>query len=310
MTRGMRLFFALILGICAAAVGAHGWFGQPERDSWPFSPAYFQPNNPPRLRLFPPNGAEKDVALPDSLPANLRGIVFGSDGKTLYLQKAEPLNRSAGIYQMGFEPVRESLIPGSMGMGEVWCLAVSQPTGMIVVAGWSWTAMKGGVFEIDPNTATRRPLPIDAASGCGGDGGVLSPDGKRAIIKDGSQLALRALNKGTTSKIKGTNMDMQTAWSPDGRWIAAVGKGSITLIDGDDLEHSRGLGGSGDGGFVWSPDSKHLLLRTKSASCTLSLYGESLEVVDVETGKRDFVRSSHCTITAGTLGWVGRSVVQ
>jgi hypothetical protein len=76
------------------------------------------------------------------------------------------------------------------------------------------------------------------------------------------------------------------------------------------MDRYKNLGSSGDGPLVWSPDSKYLLLRRSSLSCAASVYGESLEIVDVKAGKREIVKSSHCSITAGTIGWLDSGVVQ
>jgi WD40 repeat protein len=221
-----------------------------------------------------------------------------------------PLNRSAGIYKIEFKPSRFSVVPGSIGTGEVWCLAVSSVSGRITLSGKSWALDSTGVFEIDPAAATSMVLAPGTASGCGGKGGFMSPDGKRAITNDAKQLRLVVLRTGASTAIKGTSADTQSVWSPDGRWIATVRGGRIGLIDADDPTRSRGLGRSGDGPLVWSPDSRYLLLRTSPLSCALTVYGESLEVVDVETGGRNEVKSSHCTITAGTLGWLDRRFVR
>lgn len=303
-------FSLTVLTVTAAALGAADWFWQPAAADSSFCPAYFQPGNPPRLRLFPIDGSEETVSLPARLPVNTRAIAFSADGEALYAQTTNPLDRSAGIYKIEFQPARESVLPGSIGMGEVWCLAVSQSPGRITVAGWSWSQNSSGIFEIDPASAAVRALPAGSASACGGGGGVMSPDGKRTVTPSGKQLGLVDIKTGAVTLIKGTNTDMQSAWSPDGRWIAGVRDGKIILIDADEPDQPRRLGSSGDGPLVWSPDSRYLLLRTAPLSCAVTLYGESLEVVEVETGRRKVIKSSHCTITAGTVGWLHSSLVQ
>jgi hypothetical protein len=94
--------------------------------------------------------------------------------------------------------------------------------------------------------------------------------------------------------------------------MLALGRGNgIMLVDlTEDFEHSspRKLGTAGDSDVVWSPDSKYLLIRTSSLSCKFTLYGESLEVIEVAAGKRMPVKSSHCQITAGAFGWMDRAI--
>lgn len=302
-----KRFLLTVLVVSAVALGATGWFWQPVAAGSSFCPAAFEPVNPARLRLFPIEGPVETVALPAELQVNTRAIAFSADGEALYVQTTNPLDHSGGIDKVEFKPTRQSVIPGSIGMGELWCLVAWQSSGRITVGGWSWSLNAGGIFEIDPASSAVRLLPRGSASACGGGGGVMSPDGRRAVTHNGKQLAFVAISTGAVTHIKGTERDMQSAWSPDGRWIAAIHNGRISLIDADDPDHLKNLGSAGDGPVAWSPDSRYLLLRK---ACAFTLYGARLEVVDVETGRRKPVKSSNCTITAGTVGWLDSSLAQ
>lgn len=304
MIHSTRQLLSLASAMTGVVAGVAGCLYQPVRAASSFCPAYFQPGNPSRLTLFPLEGPEAVVALPAGLPTNMRVITFSPDGRAIYGQKTEPLNPSTGIYKLEFQPARDSIVPGSVGMGEVQCLAMSQSLRNIIVAGWSWSDRSGGIFEIDPSVATRRRLSATAATPCGGDGGLMSPDYKRALVNSGNQLGLLDLKTGAIRTIKGMSREMRWTWSPDGQWIAGVRGGRIFLVAADDTSRARTLGSAGDGPVVWSPDSKCLLLRKSPLSCALTFYGESLEVLDVATGRRTLIGSSHCTITAGTLGWL------
>jgi len=302
---------ALVIVTAAVVTGAADWLWQPG-GAVPSSqcPAYFESGNPPRLTLFPIEGPEMPVSLRAAVPTNLRIVRFSPDGKAIYGQRTEPLNRSIGIDKIEFQPTRDSLIPGSIGTGELSCLTVSQTSGRIIAAGWSWTHNQGGIFEIAPGTATSRPLAAGSPSLCGGPGGLLSPDEKQAVVKAGKQLGLLNVETRAARTLKGTSVDMQCAWSPNGQWIAGVRNGQITLIGAEEnTPGPRNLGASGDGPVQWSPDSKFLLLRKSQLSCIPSLYGESLEVIDVETGKRTPIRSTHCRILSGAYGWIDRDVI-
>jgi hypothetical protein len=310
MNRAVRCLYALAAAVFAMAIPARGWFWQSARPAPSrFCPAYYETNHPSRLRLFPLDGPELSVALPEGLPMNAGGITFSADGEALYAQGAG-YAQEAGIFKVEFRPAREGVIPGSVGMGDAWCVAVSPLSGKIIVASYPWDPITQGIYEVDPVIATRRAMPAGTASVCGGGGGVMSPDGRLAIVKDGKQFALVALKTGTVSPIKGTSAGMQFAWSPDGRWIAGVRSGRVTLIDADDTTRQKGLGRSGDGAVIWSPDSGYLLLRSSSLSCGFGNEGESLTVIDVKTGVRKEVKSSHCTVAAGTLGWLDRNLAQ
>jgi hypothetical protein len=308
MGRAARLILAATLALLGFTERGSAW--QSARCAFCFYPAYFQPSNPPHLWVFPPDGPKAPVALPDGLPRDLRGVEFSDDGEALYLQTINSLDRAAGIYKVQFRPPRQGLVPGSVGVGELWCLAVSRATGVITLSGMSWALNRSGVFRIDPRTATSRAAPSGSPSACGGSGGVMSPDGGRAVVPDGGQFGLEVMKTGAIRLIKGAGTGAQSSWSPDSRWIAVVLDGSATLVDASDVTRRRRLGSTGHGPLIWSPDSKYLLLRKSGFSCGFGNEGESLEVVDVETGKRREIKSSHCGISAGTLGWLDRSLAQ
>jgi hypothetical protein len=262
--------------------------------------------------LFPLNGKEVAVTLPAPLAKNTYAIGFGPNGESLYFKTTDSLDRAAGIYKLEIQPPRASLVPGSVGLGQLWCLSFSESSSRLTVAGWSWTENRNGIFEIDPAAGIRQLLPPGFASRCGGSGGVASPNGGWAVITGGKNLRLADLKTGAVKSIKGTQGDMQVAWSPSGHLIACIRNHRITLVDlKDGSQPPRSLGSSGDGPIAWSPDSRYLLLRKSPIlSCAFTPYGESLEVLDVESGRRTLVKAAGCTITGGMLGWMDRRLAQ
>ena len=103
------------------------------------------------------------------------------------------------------------------------------------------------------------------------------------------------------------------AWSPNGRWIAAIhdtgGREEIVLIDGSNTSRRRILASTEDGIFYWSPDSKYLLISRSELLCgPFTMYG-SLQTVDIETGKRMRIASSHCRVLTNTTGWMDNQIV-
>jgi hypothetical protein len=103
-------------------------------------------------------------------------------------------------------------------------------------------------------------------------------------------------------------------WSPDGKWIAAVltgmpGADSVVVISAKSPALARRLGRA-EGAPVWSPDSRFLLTEKSQLSCALTLYGVSLQMIDVATGKRSLIVSSRCKVAVGTFFWVNSNVVQ
>ena len=299
--------FRSFIVLCANAVLATAtasWFLQPVKADSSYCAVWFLHGNPPRLTMFPPDGPAVIVALPAGLPSYSRAIGFSLDGRAMYNQKIEPFSRSNGIYKVEFQPARERVVPGSVGTGEVTCLSESRSSEKIIFAGWSWSHENGGVFEIDPITATRQLLPMGSASICGGSGGILSPDGGHAVKVVGKGRGLLDMKTGVVRALKGTNQDTRCSWSPDSKRVACVQEGKVSLLDADALSHPRNLGSAGQIPVEWSPDSKYLLLRSSPLSCAFTPYGESLMILDVKTGKRKLVASSNCKITSGDFGWL------
>ena len=305
--------------LAVTVVSVSGWGLQTVKtDSSSFCAAYFQPtygrDSRPLLILFPTVGPAADVALPVGLPTDFRVIAFSSDGKAVYGQRTDPLDPSEGITKIEFKPTRQSIVPGSVGLGTIWYLTESRQSGKIFVTGWSKHRGTGecGAFEIDPGAGTLRALRVGIHPACGGANGPVSPDGRR-VISEGGKLSVLDLETGAVQALKGTNANTrsnQGTWSPDGRWIAAVHDGRIALIDGADTSRRTNLGASGNGLVQWSPDSKYLLLSKSELRCAPALYSQSLEVVDVETRKRSVIKNSHCRISVPVVGWVDAKSVR
>ncbi len=304
----------------AASVAGVGQLNlQPLRgDSRSFCAAYFQEargaNKPPQLILFPMAGPELTVPLAVELPASFRLIEFSPDGKAIYGQKTEPIDAS-GVIKIEFGPVRQSIVPGTVELDTIWHLTVSHPPGKIFVSGCSGTrgTPECGAFEIDPKTGHLRPLRLGIPQQRGGALGPISPDGKHAVSYSERYLGLLDLGTGSVHAIKGISAGIVSngrfrstpcTWSPDGRSIVAILDEGIVLIDSNDTSRRRRLGGSGSGPVHWSPDSNLLLLSSSQMSCWPSLYSETLEVLDVGTGKRKVIKSSHCKVVVPTVGWV------
>jgi WD40 repeat protein len=92
------------------------------------------------------------------------------------------------------------------------------------------------------------------------------------------------------------------AWSPDGRWIAALGDNGdhTVLIDATTFDRRRTLPPSE---VIWSPDSRSLLASRLHWRC-LSQYVGTLELIDITSGKTSIIRSSACQISMLVFGWI------
>ena len=95
------------------------------------------------------------------------------------------------------------------------------------------------------------------------------------------------------------------AWSPDGRWLAAIDwkKGRTVLMDAVTPKPQRVLRTSD---ADWSPDSHYLLGVKTSFFC--GAYAGTFEATNVETGKAVTISSSHCEVTRGGTGWLSSRI--
>lgn len=282
-----------------------------------FVAAYFG-GGQPVLSLFPlDSGKTADISLPLGR-ATINLISFAPDGTAAYLQEpaAGVLNRPDPLVKVEFKPTRLSPVPGSEGLGNIYSLSVSR-SGRIFVSASAGRDHPCGIYTIDPDAGTHRLLRAGRGPNCEGAIGSLSPDGKKLLSiyspprapggpPSIEQLSLLDLDTGAIQFL-GTGFG---TWSPDGQWIAVSGLGRIVLIETSNLSHRKKLGAASvDDHLVWSPDSTRLLFVTRDAGCSfLHLFqvddSESLEVVDVGTGKRHAIQSGHCAVTRSAVGWI------
>jgi WD40 repeat protein len=210
------------------------------------------------------------------------------------------------------------VIRGTEGLGDVWHLTESRPSGRIFVSGILKTQPRAecGTYEIDQDSEQPRKLLVGVLPDCGGGGGEVSPDGARVIGYSGGKLRATDLRTGKVRVIedlKGLTHDdamwrSEVSWSPDGRWIA-IGRDSngVVLIDVDDPSKRRNLKSPDVKGIAWSPDSKTLLI-SGAPHCGFG-YFESLATLDVESGKSTVVKSARCKIAGGWVGWINADAI-
>lgn len=255
------------------------------------------------LTIFPLEGPERTTPLP-SLPRTSRVIASSSDGRAIYVQETPRRGLSDAITKVELKPRRSVTLSGSVGSSTVWYLTDSQRS--IKIFGSGWYDSEGGhcgAFELDPDAGLFRKLRIWDYPDCvAGRAGPVSSDGRRLLSRRGNGLEVLNLETDLAYPL-GTGLT-QGSWSPDGRWIAAWGGGGIVVVDADDPSRRRNLGRCCENGARWSPDSRYLLLSKSELRCTMYLFFDSLEVLDVQTGKRATIRSSHCNVGAGWIGWI------
>jgi WD40 repeat protein len=194
------------------------------------------------------------MPLPERL-GNSGVVGFGPDGRAVCIKTGDE------IIRVEFNPLRQTVVPGSSGLGAISSVTIAG-SGHIFVSG----------------TARGR---------CG----LVAPDGRRAVRHELGHLLITDLGTGKSRTISGFESKGafeeitwlgKISWSPDGRWISVVGEdGQIVLIDSGDPQRRRHVGSSSGGPVSWSPDSKYLLVLRSELRCSLYLYSSSLAAVDV-----------------------------
>ena len=143
--------------------------------------------------------------------------------------------------------------------------------------------------------------------------GGISPDGGKMLVQRGNGLAIIDLATGAAVPLG--NGLWKGAWSPDGRWIAALQldprseqpgpRLSRTIrIDAHDFSQRRDMGGESDVTVAWSPDSRYLLYSEWRPPCS---HGDdpTLLTMDIESGERVIVKESRCKVNGSRrIGWV------
>jgi hypothetical protein len=300
-TRLPRIF--AVMSVALAATGA-------DKSPGAYSPAVFAENQArePRLDVFPIDGKVFSIPTP-GLPG---WVVYAPDGRTVY---STALNRP-GVFKIGLKPFQISTLPGSteLGFAGIGSLTISKQQDKILFSaskryGRGFTY---GIFELSLSDGNLRSILLDSNCGTDPTGGrtsgawgslSLAPDGQRAVGLCGPGLELIDLVQGT-SRLLGKAL-WKGAWSPDGKWIAALqldGRPALSrtvLVDPNDSSHRRDLGGVSDTEIVWSPDSRYIL------HCFWRPCGITFETIDIETSKRTVLKNSQCKVgLSRQIGWV------
>jgi hypothetical protein len=287
-----------------------------------FSAAYIHPGSDghPELTVFPNVGREITIPLPQGLSSSITVNAFSPEGDAIYVQDST-LGGLDGIRKVEFKPARQSIVNGTAGLGSIWHLTVLRPSGSIFISGIANT-LRGaecGTFEVDQNGGGLRRLLAGAYPECGGGGGAVSPDGKQVLGYSGGKLCMIDLAGGALQAIKGLDglsradvmWKKQVTWSPDGHWIiVSADPKRLVLIDTRSPFKQKKLGPLADGAAVAAPDAKRLLVLKSQAHCSLALYFQSLETIDIETGVRSVIKSSQCKLSGGFFGWINLTAVR
>ena len=253
------------------------------------------------ITVFPANEVPVRITLPEDLPRSPHLLGTSLDGRAWYVERLERRAGRVGIDRIELKPVSHSVVPGSLGMGEVRSLTVETETGRLLVTGWARSEKTTGTFEIDPAAGTLRVLRAHFEE-------PISPDGRHVVTRVGKQYNVEDVASGAMQPMKGLTNDAQCFWSPNGQRIACGTIREILVFDANDPSRSRSFG-SPSGRPTWSPDSTRLLFSSEKG-CSFVPFGSTLWVIDVESGMRTKVASSECKISTGDFGWLDREVAR
>jgi Tol biopolymer transport system component len=296
------------------------------RVSQPYAPAYYSwtQGEPPQLVVFPAAGGQMIVPL--ALPGFLRFSTFTPDGRAIFATMntitsprtpAHPARLGPPrLIRVDLGPVRITAVADLVGLDDVLGLVVAPGQDKILFTGVGWRGSGGcDLFEIDASGGNFKMLLPNFGCGIGG----ISPDGRKMLVQRDLGLAIVDLATGATVQL-GTGL-WKGAWSPDGKWIAALyipppeqrrRRASWTIrIDAHDFSQRRDMGGEGDTEVSWSPDSRYLLYSEWTPPCPHRGAKPSLITMDIETAKRVIVKESRCKIDGNwRIGWVSLDAVQ
>jgi hypothetical protein len=198
-------------------------------------------------------------------------------------------------------------ILGSLALG-VSRLAVSVRQDKIIISGAyrPGNDVACGVFELSVPSGNVRQILLqpDCHAASSWSYLSLSPDGELAVATHNHRLEVIDLVHGTTKSF-GDGL-LMGAWSPDGKWLAALengGQGRTILMDASNFVRRRILGTSD---IEWSPDSRYLLGWKKHDLCG-SDFG-TLQMMDIENGKMTTIKSSRCRVSQATIGWLSTEI--
>jgi WD40 repeat protein len=229
---------------------------------------------------------------------------FGPTGRSLYGTVRENC-----LYKLQLESNRGATVACPAGVYfSVWsgdvALSAREDKALIFGAEREGQNRKCGVFEIPlPNGAPKLVTGADCNERPDRRSFSCAPECAFATIIQHSELRILDVSSGTFRSL-GVGF-LAAAWSPDGKWIAALegGRRPVTvLFDGATYERRKVLPESE---AQWSLDSRYLL---RIVGCRGGEDGTA-EVLSIDTGKARPIPSSRCQIYNTGTGWVDNSII-
>ena len=198
------------------------------RTSSEYFPAsyYAMQSEPQQLLVFPPVGGRIVIPLPtSSLP---RSVAYFPDGRAIFATidtiispataSGQPARLgSPRLIRIDLSPVRVTTVADLVGVDGVLQMVVTRRQDRILFTGGGWkTNLAFNLYEIEPSGGDFKVL-IPRFGGAVGD---MSPDGTKILVPQVDDMAVVNIATGASVPLGGGLW--KGAWSPDGRWIAAL----------------------------------------------------------------------------------------
>jgi len=270
------------------------------------------------LRIFPSDGK----IVTKTLPSQFGRVVFGQDGQTIYRVNSRELRSrlpgGPGLSKLELNPLRFTPMPQTTGFA-INTFAISRNQDKLLISGnrFDGNVTVCGLFDVSLASGLVREV---LRSNCHGSWGwediSFSPDGEHAIAVARSRnsphrdLEMIDLVHGTAKAFL-AHFEI-AAWSPDGRWIAAIGNHHLSVMEGHNVSKRRDMGRA----WMmpeWSPDSRYLLLWQHPLRCGIGIDVDppaTLAALDMQSGETYTIRSSQCRLVQGVTGWVSSELLK
>jgi WD40 repeat protein len=274
-----------------------------------FAPAFYDPGqgrgDGPKLYVFPIESKSFAIAL----PFQLGKFAVSPDGTVLYGPRFFDLGgRNTGLYKTEISTSKATRIAGSEGLASIYGITASSAK-IVVSAGFLTDAglvSRCGLYELMLSTGAVHEIlsNSDCKYASSWSSISLSPESEKIVAVRKHRLELIDTKTKTVRSLGDGFYDV--AWSPDGRWIAALGDNGehTVLFDAITFDKRRTLPSSE---VIWSPNSHSIVASRVHSRCPPD-FG-TLHLIDIESGKTSLIQSSSCKINHLVFGWINVAVL-
>ena len=244
--------------------------------------------------VFPSN-ARRALALPDFRFLN---EMPAADGKTWY-GLAEGMR---GIESVDLISGETTALRGSDTFLSINGFVVSPRKDLILVSVPDKSLRTCGLYSIS-QPAGLSHLIVEQHACMSWKASSISPDSKNVLLEKDRRIELLDIASGSSRDVGNYE---HAAWAPNGKSVAAFDGGKLFLLDPVTFRKTKSLGKAFDERPTWSQDSRHLLVG--GPRCGPFYF--SLSTLDVETGERQEIKSTHCAAKSRGYWFVSDEVYE